>query len=230
MDHGLSPDKAAPGARLPVMSGRCVRLEPLSRAHARDLCKAMNHSDRDELTRYMVQPPPPEGLDAFESWIERKAASRERSYLACVRQDDGRALGYLCLMRDEPEHRSVEIGDVVFTPPFRRTAASTEAIYLLARHAFEAMGYRRLEWKCNTLNELSRRAALRFGFTFEGVFRQHMIVRGFNRDSTWFSMLDGEWPMIKAAFEAWLAPANFDAEGRQRAALATFRVREPPGS
>lgn len=230
MDHGISPDKAAPGARLPVMSGRCVRLEPLSRAHARDLCEAMNHPDRDDLTRYMVQPPPPEGFDAFEGWIERKSASRERSYLACVRQDDGRALGYLCLMRDEPEHRSVEIGDVVFTPPFRRTTASTESVYLLARHAFEAMGYRRLEWKCNTLNEPSRRAALRFGFTFEGVFRQHMIVRGLNRDSAWFSMLDGEWPVIKAAFEAWLAPGNFDAEGRQRAALVTFLARESAGN
>lgn len=230
MDQGLSPDTAAPGARLPVMSGRRVRLEPLSRAHARDLCAALNHPDRDELTRYMVQPPPPDGLDAFENWIEHKAASRERSYLACVRQDDGRALGWLCLMRDEPEHRSVEIGDVVFTPPFRRTAASTESVYLLARHAFERMGYRRLEWKCNTLNELSRRAALRFGFTFEGVFRQHMIVRGLNRDSAWFSMLDGEWPTVKAAFEAWLAPANFDAQGRQRAALATFLVRDASGS
>ena len=117
----------------------------------------------------------------------------------------------------------IEVGHIWFSPALQRTRMATEAIYLMARHSFDDLGYRRLEWKCDALNEPSRRAAERFGFTFEGVFRQHMVVKGRNRDSAWFSILDGEWPRIRAAFEAWLAPDNFDADGRQRQSLSAVR-------
>jgi RimJ/RimL family protein N-acetyltransferase len=126
-------------------------------------------------------------------------------------------------LRMAPEHGVIEIGHIWFAPALQRTRQATEAIYLMARHVFDDLGYRRLEWKCDALNEPSRRAAQRFGFTFEGVFRQHMVVKGRNRDSAWFSILDGEWPAIREAFEAWLGPENFDADGRQRQTLAAVR-------
>lgn len=134
---------------------------------------------------------------------------------------DGHAKGWASFMRIEPAHGVIEVGNIVFSPALQRTRAATEAMYLMAQHVFEFLGYRRYEWKCNALNEPSRRAAERFGFTFEGIFRQHMVVRGRSRDSAWFSMLDHEWPARKRAFEAWLAPANFDVDGRQIRPLTT---------
>ena len=122
-------------------------------------------------------------------------------------------------MRITPEFGVIEIGNIWFGPTLQRTAAATEAIYLLARHAFDDLGYRRLEWKCDALNAASRRAAERFGFTFEGVFRKHMIVKGRNRDTAWYSITDQEWPAIRAGDEAWLAEDNFDGAGRQRRSL-----------
>ncbi len=126
-------------------------------------------------------------------------------------------------MRIEAAQRVVEVGNILFTPALARTPAATEAMYLMARHAFEDLGYRLYECKCNALNAPSRRAAQRLGFTFEGEFRQHMIVKGRNRDTSWFSLLDSEWPRAKAAFEAWLAPENFDSDGRQKRRLETIR-------
>ena len=123
-------------------------------------------------------------------------------------------------MRIEPVHRVIEVGSILYTPALQRTTAATEAMYLMARHVFEDLGYRRYEWKCNALNQASRRAALRLGFTFEGIFRSHMIVKGRSRDTAWFSMLDSEWPARKAAFERWVSPANFDHAGRQREPLS----------
>ncbi len=126
-------------------------------------------------------------------------------------------------MRIAPDHGVIEIGHIWFAPAIQRTRQATEAIYLMARHSFDDLGYRRLEWKCDALNEPSRRAAERFGFTFEGVFRQHLVIKGRNRDTAWFSILNGEWPVISTAFEAWLAPGNFDADGRQRQSLSAIR-------
>jgi hypothetical protein len=125
-------------------------------------------------------------------------------------------------MRIEPEHRVIEVGSILYTPRLQRTIGATEAMYLMARHVFEDLGYRRYEWKCNALNSPSRSAALRLGFTFEGIFRQHMIVKGRNRDTAWFSMLDSEWPRRKIAFERWLDPSNFDASGRQKISLSAM--------
>jgi RimJ/RimL family protein N-acetyltransferase len=123
-------------------------------------------------------------------------------------------------MRIEPVHRVIEVGSILYTPRLQQTALATEAMYLMARHVFDDLGYRRYEWKCNALNAPSRLAALRLGFTFEGIFRQHMIVKERNRDTAWFSMLDSEWPLRKANFERWLDPSNFGEDGRQRVALS----------
>jgi RimJ/RimL family protein N-acetyltransferase len=132
----------------------------------------------------------------------------------------GRAVGYASYLRIEPAHRVIEVGSILYTPLLQRTRGATEAMYLMARYIFEELGYRRYEWKCDSRNEPSRRAAERLGFTFEGIFRQHMIVKGGNRDTAWYSMLDSEWGERKAAFERWLDPGNFDAAGRQRTGLA----------
>ena len=134
----------------------------------------------------------------------------------------GRAVGIATLMEIRPAMRAIEVGHIVYSPALQRTALATEAQYLLARYAFETLGYRRYEWKCNALNAASRRAALRFGFTFEGILRQHMIAKGRNRDTAWYSMLDSEWPARKAAFERWLAPDNFDADGHQKTPLSAL--------
>jgi RimJ/RimL family protein N-acetyltransferase len=129
------------------------------------------------------------------------------------------AAGYASFMRIDPAHGVIEVGNILLTPRLQRTTAATEAMYLMARHVFEDLGYRRYEWKCNALNEPSRRAALRLGFTFEGIFRQHMVIKDQNRDTAWFSMLDHEWPARKRTFEAWLKPANFDEILQQRERL-----------
>lgn len=121
----------------------------------------------------------------------------------------------------------IEIGNIWFSAALQRTRQATEAIFLLARHAFDECGYRRLEWKCNALNARSRRAAARFGFRYEGLFRQHMVIKGRNRDTAWFAMTDRDWPPVRSAFEQWLAPENFDAGGQQRQSLAAIRAAEP---
>jgi RimJ/RimL family protein N-acetyltransferase len=127
-------------------------------------------------------------------------------------------------LRISPEHGTIEIGHIWFGAALQRTAAATEAIFLLARRAFDELGYRRLEWKCNAANQRSRRAAARFGFAYEGTFRHHMVVRGHNRDTAWFAIVDDDWPAVRAGFERWLAPANFDDRGGQRATLEALRA------
>jgi RimJ/RimL family protein N-acetyltransferase len=150
------------------------------------------------------------------------AASEDPLFYAIVDRASGRAVGRAALMRIEPLHRVIEVGSILFTPPLQRTRGATEAMYLMARYVFDELGYRRYEWKCNALNEPSRAAALRLGFTYEGLFRQHMIIKGRNRDTAWYSMIDTEWQARRARFETWLAPENFDASGRQRTALSTI--------
>ncbi len=140
-------------------------------------------------------------------------------FFAVRDEGSGRAGGVASYLNIHPQPGTIEIGHIWFGPALQRTPAATEALYLLLHHAFDDLGYRRLEWKCNALNAASRRAAVRLGFAFEGTFYQHQIVKGRNRDTTWFSILDGEWPPIRANFEAWLAPENFDEAGGQRASL-----------
>ena len=163
---------------------------------------------------------PPRDLEDLRDYIRQKAASEDPLFHAVIDKATGIAGGRQTLMRITPEHGVIEIGNILWGPAIARTRVATEALYLAAKYVFEDLGYRRFEWKCNDRNEPSKRAARRFGFTFEGVFRQHMWTKGANRDTAWFSMLDREWPRLRQAYERWLDPANFDAAGRQRARLA----------
>jgi RimJ/RimL family protein N-acetyltransferase len=162
----------------------------------------------------------PEDMARF---LHSAEGSDDPLWFTLARLSDQAPLGMAAFQRIAPEHGVIEIGQLWYGPPLKRTTAATELIYLLARHAFDDLGYRRLEWKCDALNAASRRAAERYGFKFEGIFRQHMVVRGRNRDTAWFAITDGEWPAIRAAFEAWLAPENFDEQGRQRRSLEALR-------
>lgn len=154
--------------------------------------------------------------------MRRLATSVDPTCFSIVDRQSKIARGWVQFMRIEPAHRAIEVGNVMFPPLLSHTTGATEAVYLMASHAFEELGYRRFEWKCNSLNARSRRAALRFGFKFEGVFRQHMIVKGRSRDTAWFSMIDSEWPERKRAFERWLDRSNFDEEGRQKTSLSSL--------
>ena len=208
---------AAPAHR--PLAGARVRLEPLDPdRHAEDLLAAAA-ADR-KLWDYLPYGPFADAAE-LRDWLAERADSTDPLFLAVVDTQTGRAGGVVSYLRIEPEHGCIEIGHIWFGGPLQRTPAATETIYLLARHAFDDLGHRRLEWKCDAANARSRRAAERFGFTFEGVFRQHMIVKGRNRDTAWFALLDSEWPAARAAFEAWLSPENFDADGRQRSPLVT---------
>ena len=222
-EGAVGPEVDAAPARRPAptsLIGRYATLVPLDAdAHAQALWE--NIRGRDEVWLYLFEPPPPNRA-ALDALLRRKATHPDRVYLAVMDHTRRQAAGYACYMRIDEPHRTIEVGDILFTPAIQRTRVATEAMYLMARHVFEDLGYRRYEWKCNDLNAPSKRAAVRFGFTFEGVFRQHMIIKGRNRDTAWFAMLDTEWPKRKAAFEQWLDPSNFDAAGRQRVALSTL--------
>jgi RimJ/RimL family protein N-acetyltransferase len=215
-------DRLTPGSRPQKISieGPRVILEPLERAkHADALWEAVRAPEHDQLWTFLFDGPFRERAE-FDAAIEKKASTADPLFFAIVDRGSRQAVGFASYMRIEPAHRCIEVGGILFAPPLQRTAGATEAMYLMARHVFEELGYRRYEWKCDALNAPSRSAALRLGFTFEGIFRQHMIVKGKNRDTAWFSMTDKEWPARKAAFETWLAPANFDAAGRQKRSLA----------
>jgi RimJ/RimL family protein N-acetyltransferase len=209
-------------ARVPPrepISGARVRLEPVDPArHLDDLFEAAGD---DELWTYMPYGPFADRT-AFAAHLEGQAAASDPLFYAVVERASGRALGVVSYLRIDPQNGVIEIGHIWFGRALQRTPAATEAIYLLARHAFE-LGNRRFEWKCNAANAGSMSAARRFGFTYEGTFRQHMIVKGRNRDTAWFSITDGEWPRIQTGFERWLAPDNFDAQGTQRRPLADLR-------
>ena len=196
-----------------TIEGRYVTLRPLNAStHADTIYTAVQ--GHDSLWDYMGDGPFP-SREAFRASIENKAVTTDPLYFAIIDHQSADAVGYASYLRIEPSHRVIEVGNILYTPRLQRTRGATEAMFLMARHAFEDLRYRRYEWKCNALNEPSRRAALRLGFRFEGIFRQHMIVKGRNRDTAWYAMLDGEWPDRKAAFERWLSPENFDADGKQ---------------
>ena len=200
-----------------TLRGRYATLEPLNaERHGEALWAAAN--GHDEVWTWLFDGPYASEGDFLRA-AEEKQKSTAAVFLAIVPLASGRAEGWASFMRAEPAHGVIEVGNILLTPALQRTTAATEAMYLMARHVFEALGYRRYEWKCNAENLPSRRAAARLGFTFEGVFRQHMVAKGRNRDTAWFSMLDGEWTVRKRAFEAWLDPGNFDAAGRQREPL-----------
>jgi RimJ/RimL family protein N-acetyltransferase len=202
-----------------TLQGRYGRLEKLEPRHTADLWSVFK--GYDDVWTYITSDGPFADAQSFADFIAKRAASNDPCAYAIV-EPKGRALGYLTLMEIRPEMRVIEVGHVLYSPQLQRTPLATEAQFLIARYAFETLGYRRYEWKCNALNAPSRRAALRYGFTFEGIFRQHIIAKGRNRDSAWFSMLDSEWPARKAAFEHWLASENFSTAGGQKASLSAI--------
>jgi RimJ/RimL family protein N-acetyltransferase len=194
-------------------------LEPLDAAHHGDgLFEISTVPDAAERFRYLREEPPESRAD-FQVWLERVQASEDPLYFAVIDKVSGKAAGRQTFLRIEPAHGCMEIGHIHWGPPIARKPAATEAHYLFMRHAFDDLGYRRWEWKCNNRNEASKRAAERFGFKAEGVFRQHMIVKGESRDTAWYSIIDSEWPALKRAYEEWLDPANFDDKGIQRRRL-----------
>ena len=201
--------------------GRFVRLEPLDvSVHAASLHRALHDGD-PKLWDYLRVGPFPERAD-FDVGLAELSADDSELFFTVVDPRSGEALGFLALLRIDEVNGSIEIGWIAFGAAMQRTPMSTEAVYLLAKHAFD-LGYRRVEWKCNSVNERSWRAAERFGFTFEGVFRNHQVTKGRNRDTAWFSITDDEWPRLQSAFQRWLSPDNFDEDGRQRRTLFSFR-------
>jgi RimJ/RimL family protein N-acetyltransferase len=205
-----------------LLTGRYVTLAPLdAKLHGDELWANLGGAQNEALWLYLFDGPYSDRA-AFDAEVQRKATSDDYLFFAVIDNASQRALGYAAYLNIHPAHRSIEVGSILFARTVQRTRGATEAMSLMARHAFEDLGYRRYEWKCNALNQPSRRAALRFGFTFEGIFRQHMIIKGRNRDTAWFSLLDREWPSRKAAFERWLEPTNFDELGRQKLALSVL--------
>jgi RimJ/RimL family protein N-acetyltransferase len=217
---GLPVDSTpAPRPGPVTLKGRYGHLEKLKAEHTADLWAAF--AGHDQVWTYISADGPFATAAEFVPFIEKRAATDD-PYAYAIIDPSGRAAGYLTLLRIEPEMRVIEVGHVLYSPALQRTPLGTETQYLLARYVFETLGYRRYEWKCNALNAPSWRAALRYGFTYEGTFRQHIIAKGRNRDNAWFSMLDSEWPARRHNFERWLAPENFDSEGRQKLSLAAL--------
>jgi RimJ/RimL family protein N-acetyltransferase len=205
-----------------VLAGRYCRIEPLDAGrHAGDLFAA-NSLDRDGRIWTYLAYGPFATQPAYEAWLAERADSSDPLFWAVVDLEGGCAVGIGSYLRIDPANGAIEVGHLAFSPRLQRTRAATEAMYLVMRQAFQ-LGYRRYEWKCDALNAPSRRAAERLGFVFEGIFRQCMVYKGRNRDTAWYSILDAEWPACKAAFERWLDPGNFDAEGRQRMPLDSLR-------
>jgi RimJ/RimL family protein N-acetyltransferase len=205
------------------MIGRISSLVPLDNHHAPSLYKAFGQDAEGRMWDYLGVGPFADEA-AFDVWFASVVPSRDPLFFAVIDHASGEPVGLVAQMRIEPAHGVLEVGWVTWSPLMQRSATSTEAQYLLARRAFDELGYRRYEWKCNALNAPSMASARRLGFTYEGTFRQALVVKGRNRDTAWFSMTDQEWPKIRAAFEAWLSPSNFDEAGRQKRRLEDIRA------
>ncbi len=217
-DQAPRPAKGPP-ERAPL-EGRSLRLEPIDPArHVADLFAVS--ADDPALWTYMPYGPF-EDPAQMEAWLEGCARSDDPLFMALVETADGRATGMASFLNIRPAHGVIELGHIWFSQRLRRRRPATEAIFLMLSAAFDDLGYRRVEWKCDAANAASRRAALRFGFVYEGIFRQHLIVKGRNRDTAWFAILDRDWPALRSDFEAWLDPANFDDSGQQRRSLSTL--------
>jgi RimJ/RimL family protein N-acetyltransferase len=230
MSHDVHPQTGQPigilvdatPARRPgpvTLKGCYGHLEKLEPQHATELWAAF--AGHDKIWTYISTDGPFANADEFSAFIAKRSAAAD-PYAFAIIDGSGRAVGYFTLMEIRPATRVIEVGHVLYSPALQRTPLGTEAQYLLARYAFETLGYRRYEWKCNALNAASHRAALRYGFVYEGTFRQHLIAKGRNRDNAWFSILDSEWPARKRVFEQWLSPENFTADGRQKVSLSVL--------
>ncbi|GGJ89094.1 GNAT family N-acetyltransferase [Pseudomonas matsuisoli] len=207
-----------------ILEGRFCTLEPLDAArHGDDLWESFEGAGADPKLWDYLFAGPFENRASFDDWLMRQSASKDPQHFAIMSHALGKAVGSLSLMNIVPANGSIEIGNVTYGATMQRTPISTEAIFLLARYAFDRLGNRRLEWKCDDRNARSKRSAERFGFTYEGTFRQHMVIKGHNRDTAWFAIIDGDWPVIRAGFERWLAAKNFDEGGVQRERLEALR-------
>ncbi len=222
---GWAPCPAPP--RTP-MEGRLCRVEPLRvDAHAADLHEA--HTLDAEGRNWTYLPYGPFASQGeYRAWVESTQSLDDPLFLAIVALPEARPVGVASYLRIVPDMGVIEVGHLSYSPALQRTAAATEAMYLMMRRAFEELGYRRYEWKCDTHNHPSRDAALRLGFRFEGIFRQAVVMKGRNRDNAWYSITDGEWPEVRAALEGWLDPLNFDAAGQQKARLESYLAGRPP--
>lgn len=207
------------------LRGRWCLVEPVDvDRHAVDLYEAYSEaSDARDWTYLPVGPFA--DLAQYRDYLARVAASDDPLHHAITDLASGKAIGTAALMRVDPSNGVIEVGHITYSRRLQRTAAGTEALFLLMQRVFDQLGYRRFEWKCDHLNAPSRGAALRYGFTFEGIFRQAVIYKERSRDTAWFAIVDSDWPRLRAAFEAWLKPENFDAAGAQRVSLAAFRSR-----
>ncbi|MBP5856639.1 GNAT family N-acetyltransferase [Marivibrio halodurans] len=206
-----------------TLAGRFCRLERLDPdGHGADLFAA-DSADREGRSWTYLPYGPFAGVGDYMGWLRAQAALSDPFFYTIVEAEGGKPVGLASYLRIAPEAGAIEVGHLHFSPALQRRPAATEAMALMMAHAFEDLGYRRYEWKCNALNAASCRAAERLGFTFEGVFRQAGVVKGHNRDTAWYSILDHEWPGMKRAFESWLSPGNFEEDGTQRRALRDFR-------
>jgi RimJ/RimL family protein N-acetyltransferase len=227
-EHGQPVGLAVPdwkGARAPVrevVAGRTCRLEPLdAERHGAALFGAYAADPKGVNWTYLPYGPFASEAE-YVAWLRERQSAVDECFFAIVEPRSGRPLGVASYLRIAPATGSIEVGHLSYSPALQRTVASTEAMFLMMKRVFDDWGYRRYEWKCDRLNAPSRAAATRLGFRFEGVFRQLMVVKGRNRDTAWFSIVDAEWPALRAAFEAWLDPSNFDGEGRQRRRLESL--------
>ena len=205
------------------MVGRYCRLEPVNVArHEADLFAAYMEAPDSRDWTYLFHERP-ERAEEFHTYLTNLQKSEDPLHFAIVAADTNKAVGTAALMRIEPTHGVIEVGSIVFSPRLKQTRAATESMFLMMRRAFDELGYRRYEWKCDSLNAPSRSAAQRYGFTFEGIFRKAIVYKGRSRDTAWFSITADEWPRLRSAFEVWLSPSNFDANGRQKQRLTELR-------
>ncbi|HWX01874.1 MAG TPA: GNAT family protein [Collimonas sp.] len=223
---GWTPRAVPP--RQPI-EGRYCRLEALEpQRHAAELYAAYSQAPDERDWTYLSTGPFADA-DAYRAYAERAALSTDPLHYVVIERRSGKAVGTLALMRIDPANGVIEVGFVTFSPLLKRTPVSSEAQYLLMKHVFDELGYRRYEWKCDSLNAPSRQAAARLGFQFEGIFRQAVVYKGRSRDTAWFAIIDSDWPPLRAAFEKWLAPENFDADGQQQLSLTQIRAAQAAG-
>jgi RimJ/RimL family protein N-acetyltransferase len=206
------------------LHGRWLWMQPVSvTKHGADLFASIHGKD-EELWTYMPSGGPFANEDQFTTWLSAREAARDPWFYAYINRTTESAVGMGSFMRADAPNGAIELGNIWFSPSLQKSREATEAIFLMIRHCFDDLGMRRVEWKCDALNAPSRKAALRFGFSFEGIFRQHFIIKGRNRDTAWFAMMDHEWPDVKTAFETWLQPENFE-QGRQLSKLRIGQMR-----
>lgn len=216
------PDwRPVPAPTRTALNRRYCRLEPLDlEKHSQQLFDANRPNTDGSMWTYLPYGPFAD-FAQYRAWLERTCRGDDPLFFAIVDTASGNAVGLAAYLRIDPKNGAIEVGHLAYSPTLQRSVAATEAMFLMMKNAFD-LGYRRYEWKCNGLNAPSRRAAQRLGFSYEGLFRQAAVVKGRNRDTAWYSIIDGEWPLLRAAFERWLAPANFSTDGRQREALSAL--------